>query len=229
MKHALKTFALAAAFAVTALSAGAATVVSVTAHSTQGAGNTADVYASNYGAYLPTGSTWSNGDATVYVPPGNLSKVYESPFNNTGLSETRNYFSVGGVDKDGDGSNSPNTLTFGGAGVTLLRMLWGSIDTYNTLTFSNGYSITGTQLAAMLGLPTNPQGGNFEHVALLTFKFDDDDAVTSATFVSGFNNTTAKQKAAFEFAFAPVPLPAGGLLLIGALGGLAALRRRKAV
>ena len=28
---------------------------------------------------------------------------------------------------------------------------------------------------------------------------------------------------------APVPLPAGGLLLVGALGGLAALRRRKSV
>jgi len=32
----------------------------------------------------------------------------------------------------------------------------------------------------------------------------------------------------FTVAATPVPLPAGGLLLIGALGGLAALRRRKA-
>lgn len=31
----------------------------------------------------------------------------------------------------------------------------------------------------------------------------------------------------FDQVAAPVPLPAGGLLLIGALGGLAALRRRK--
>ncbi|MEO6300026.1 MAG: VPLPA-CTERM sorting domain-containing protein, partial [Paracoccaceae bacterium] len=43
---------------------------------------------------------------------------------------------------------------------------------------------------------------------------------------SGFANFSLQLVA---FPVSPVPLPAGGLLLLGALGGVAALRRRKSV
>lgn len=51
--------------------------------------------------------------------------------------------------------------------------------------------------------------------------------VTSITFVSGKNKGNARFD---NLGLTPsaVPLPAGGLLLLGALAGLAALRRRKA-
>ena len=215
MMHGMKTFALAAVLAATALSAGAATMTSVVATSTQGVGNTADVYGAGYGNNTPVGATWSS-DPTVLVPPGNVGGVYQTPFNNTSLQESQSYFSVGAESGDA-GSASPNTLTFAGAGVSVFDILWGSIDSYNTLSFSNGFSIDGTQLAALLGFGAGPT--NYEQVALVHFAFDT--AVTSATFTS--------TSAAFEFALAPVPVPAGGLLLLGAMGGLAALRRRKAV
>ena len=54
----------------------------------------------------------------------------------------------------------------------------------------------------------------------------------TVTASSAFNSFEMRSsRAAFEYAnlqVAAVPLPAGGLLLIGAMGGLAALRRRKA-
>jgi len=53
--------------------------------------------------------------------------------------------------------------------------------------------------------------------------------VTSITFESG--GTGNKGNARFDFVagtpVSPIPLPAGGLLLVAALGGIAALRRRK--
>ena len=51
-------------------------------------------------------------------------------------------------------------------------------------------------------------------------------AAVPADFV--FNFTNANRSDSIQISLAAVPLPAGGLLLIGALGGLAAMRRRKA-
>jgi hypothetical protein len=210
----MKTFALAAALlAGTALSVAASTVT-VVDYSTNGTGNTADVFGAGYGANTPTGATWTS-DPTVDVPPGNASSVYQTPFNNTSLQDSQDYFSVG-AENGANGAPSPDTLTFG-TGVTSFDILWGSIDSYNTLTFSDGsntLTYTGNDIAALLGLSGQT---NYEQVALLHFTFDT--AMTSATFSSS--------QAAFEFALAPVPLPAAGLLLLGGLGALGAAKRRR--
>ena len=54
----------------------------------------------------------------------------------------------------------------------------------------------------------------------------------SDTLQVAFGDPTQKRKlgrGTIDLSVAAVPLPAGGLLLLGALGGIAALRRRKAV
>ena len=104
-------------------------------------------------------------------------------------------------------------------------LLWGSIDSYNSIEFLLGgvsqLLYTGTDLINQsLFDPLSGTGPNYEQVALVNF----------SNFANGFDKVTFKStQAAFEMALPPVPVPAAGLLLLGALGGLAALRRRKTV
>ena len=208
---------LSAAFLATTMIVGSAGVASASTftvldYSTQGIGNQADVFAAGYGANLP--ASWFSSDPTVTPPPGNSSGNYQSPFNNTTLQDTRSYYSVGGsTDSDGT-STTPVTLNFGSA-VTSFNLLWGSIDQYNVLTFSDGSSYTGTDIVN--GLTISGSSPNYEDVALVKFSFD-----TPVTFAS-----FASSSPAFEFAVAPVPVPAAGLMLLGALGGLAMVRRKR--
>jgi hypothetical protein len=211
----MKAILAAGAIALSASAASAATVT-VLNQSTQLAGNTAHVYGVEYGAYVPPGASWTDGDPTITPPPGNSTNFFQSPFANTPLQETQSYFSVGGPNKIG----GINTLAFDSI-QNSFRILWGSIDNYNTLEFlfDGGVvkSYTGTAICALLSVCTGPvNAGNYNAVALLNFSGLEFDAVR-------FNSTVA----AFEFALAPVPVPAAGLLLLGGLGGLAALKRRK--
>ncbi|MEO6298570.1 MAG: hypothetical protein ABIO62_02930 [Paracoccaceae bacterium] len=102
----------------------------------------------------------------------------------------------------GYGANTP-------VGVMSFDILWGSIDSYNALTFNGGGGATAAPLTRPLAGQTN-----FEKVALVHIVFGS--TVTTATFTS--------TSAAYEFGLALVPLTAGGLLLPG---GLAAVRRPK--
>jgi hypothetical protein len=111
--------------------------------------------------------------------------------------------------------NGTATYDFGGV-FRQLSLVWGTRGPLNTLKlFLNGnetFSMTGSGPAAF---STNVN--NSVLVTISDLQFD--------TMVVGAGNP------AFEFAnvtVAPIPLPAAGLLLVGALGGLAALRRRKA-
>ena len=83
-----------------------------------------------YNGTTPAGATWS-ADPTVTPPPGSVGGINQSPFNNTPVSETQSYFSVWGPGVNG-GAASPVTLDFA-SGQSDFSMLWGSIDTYNTL------------------------------------------------------------------------------------------------
>lgn len=204
------------------VSVASAATVTVIDSSTQAGGNDAGVgYAIGYGANTPTGATWS-ADPTWEAPPEGEYNISQSPFNNTGLEGTQDYFAIGGVSGT-NGALSPVFLSFGVENVqSAFTFLWGSIDSYNIVEFLLGgdsvFSFTGDSLIALLPFGhSDGTGPNFEGVALVTFsdlRFD------TVKFIS--------EIAAFEVALSPVPLPAGGLLLIGALGGLAALRRRKA-
>jgi hypothetical protein len=199
MKMSLSALALAAAFATS----GSAATVSFTAVGASGnpVGQGTDIGA----------ATWLTSPATV---SGSVGGQYRSPYDNAELE----YFTVGSPGQQG----SPAVLLLNSVKNTF-SMLWGSIDTYNAVTFCLGETcdtISGSEIKAASSVPFAT--GNAVVNFTSDFYFD------TVSFYSNFGRVG--DAPAFEFALAPVPvpLPAGGLLLLGALGGIAALRRRKA-
>jgi hypothetical protein len=96
--------------------------------------------------------------------------------------------------------------------LTSFDIYWGSIDSYNTLfTLGNGDSITGTQVAAALGVT---DGGTISEWVQIS----DTDAF------SGFTATSAS--AAFEFDMAAAPEPATWAMLLLGFAGLGLAGRR---
>lgn len=228
MKH-LTTLALALAL-LAPIGASAATVL-ISDQSPQGVGNTADVYASGYAANTPTGTAW-DVDPSVTNPPLSVNDDFKSPFASTSLAETQTYFAAGTkTAADGNGVTTSATLTYAAA-QRGLALLWGSVDDYNTIEFFSGltslFTFTGADLAAQAGLATSPP--NFGEVMLLAFIGFGPTGFDSVKFSSS--------NAAFEFGLSPVldpqvivspvPVPAAGVLMLAALGGLVLARRRRA-
>jgi hypothetical protein len=156
---------------------------------------------------LPTGAAWvSVGTPTVQT--GSVPSQYRSPFDQApGLEAITPYWNVLGGKK--------GVLDFVGTR-TSLSLLWGSVDTYNTIRFYlNGHLVSSVVSALLVPAPAPGNSGGASFVTVSNLTFDE------VRFISNSNS--------FEFAnvSAAVPLPAGGLLLIGAIGGLAAVRRRK--
>lgn len=205
--------------------AGGAVAATVTplGGSTNAVGNTADVFGAGYGANTPTGATWSQ-DPTLTPPPAILQGAYKSPFFGTasGAGQTHDFFSVGKQVAQGGVDQPSATLTFSSA-QSAISVLWGTIDLYNTIKFFSGgtevFSYSGLDVGTLLGLSLLPGTQTYDYVSLLNFADFGPDGFDSIEFIS--------TGVAFEFALAPVPVPAAGLLLLTALGGVAVLRRRK--
>jgi hypothetical protein len=229
---------LAMAFAAT--SAVAAPVFNFTATVNAGdfafhGANTAGTnFALSYAANTPTGATWSD-DPTV--PSGSVLGVYLSPFHtNTALEGITSYFAVNRFALLSDGTPaapSPVTLSWANAdNQTTFSMLWGSVDSFNTITFKDNVagvvgSYTGTDLAQLLnstrGTSINVSDTHYNLVALVTFTFDPGFHFDEIEFRS---EDGARVRNAFEFAL--VPGPAAGLLFLTALGCLGFARRARA-
>lgn len=169
--------------------------------------------------------TWTTSPSIV---AGSVGGQYKSPFDPAGsgapsgteLANWQNirYYTVGSPSLQG----SPAVMTFGGVVQSYLSILWGSIDTYNAIQFvKNGVVVSTVDGGFVLANGGNPSASGAAYI-----KFAESfDELRFFSNYPGFGGDTP----AFEMSnvLAAVPLPAGGLLLLGALGGLAALRRRK--
>ena len=169
---------------------------------------------------MPALASWTAAPTTR---SGNSSGLYRSPFDETtsdtiengsiAIPEALEYFAVGP-----DNPQNPSILEFS-RNQSSLSFLWGSPDTYNSLTFYlDGAQVGGpfnqTDLDPPL-TPTSPQSSN----VYVTFNGEFDEV----QFESSPNN-------AFEFSnisSTPVPAPAGMALLGGGLLAMGLMRRRR--
>jgi len=146
--------------------------------------------------------------------------VSRSPYDDSGSAgvvgfEQLSYFSVGP-----DNQPSPATLTITG-GANTLNFLWGSIDGYNSIALYDGATLLDTiENTDISPSSSEPSGRGASYVSIFSnTQFD------TAVFRSTSN--------AFEVAnisVSAIPLPAGALLMLTAIGGLGvASRRRKAM
>lgn len=156
---------------------------------------------------LPDGAQWLTPAPAIVQ--GSSDGAYRSPYEALGNFGTIEYWNVSGVE---------NYLTFDGLR-TSLSFLWGSPDAYNFVTLINTIN-GGPNLVVALGNLISPDipavGGGASFVTIGSFAFN------KVLFSS--------PQPAFEIGniTAAVPLPAGGVLLLIGLGGLAMLRRRSA-
>lgn len=145
--------------------------------------------------------------------------VSRSPYDFSGSAgvtgfEQLSYFSVGP-----NNTPSPATLDISG-GANTLSFLWGSIDGYNSIALYDGATLLDTILNTDISPSSSESAGaGASYVSIFSnAQFD------RAVFTSTSN--------AFEVAnisVSAIPLPAGALLMLTALGGLGvASRRRKA-
>jgi hypothetical protein len=132
----------------------------------------------------------------------------KSPFEDSALYGVAAFNSVG---KNASATYAYNSIR------STLKLIWGSVDTYNYIDFYRGADFVET-------FDGEDAGPVFTDNRSLS-------AMLASIIVSGgFYKVVLRSvgENAFEHArVSAVPVPAAGFLLIGALGGLAALRRRK--
>lgn len=163
----------------------------------------------DFGAYTPAGATWS-ADPTVTPPPANQSGKFVSPF---GANSLTPYYSVGGFTAD-NGAASPVDLTFN-ADQTEFTLLWASIDSFNSVTFTD----TASSMSKTFVGESSEIGGAS---GAFTFMANGGDTFDKITFTSATSRNPSQPS--FEFATV-IPVPAGVLLFGSAFLAAGALRR----
>lgn len=175
-------------------------------------------------SFNPTPASSTN---TLLNVTGEQSGLYRSPFENAQPGSGGVLLSDGGYGLPGYASLQYTAIEAGGsatynfaAGASGLSLLWGSPDSYNTLTFYSGLNGTGTDLFSITGSALDLQSMGHDFV---DFMMSDGD------FESVVLTTSAN---AFEFADlqdapADAPLPATLPLFLGGLVGLGFLLRRR--
>lgn len=165
-----------------------------------------------------------NGDSFTNIAPdaqsgtvdlnvtGNSQNIYADIYEGTTLAGVGKYNSVQ--------TGGSLTYNLAGAAGDFFTFIWGTVDSYNTLTINGDGGATDVVVGNdILALP-----GYVNGVSNVIVKIMSDIKFNSVTLTSSGNS--------FEHAFnppelAPVPVPAAGLLLVAALGGLGVASRRR--
>lgn len=217
----MKSYAKALVFAAAAVSATAANAtvsVSAIAGCTSYCGPT-PTWDFNSLAGTPTHS------GGLVVGPGTTQNAFAQPIGSTGQ-----YFSVG------PSTTTPGTILFGAVGpLVSLSFIWGSIDTYNALQFTNAagvplgsaYNFTGSQIAALVPAPAAGSQNSNAQNPIVTFLFSGLDQ----TLIGGFRMSSTQN--AFEIdnialVTGGVPEPSTWAMMLLGFGAIGfAMRRRK--
>jgi PEP-CTERM motif-containing protein len=190
-----------------------------------GSGATFDnVSAEAYGSTVPFGSFVDGGAAFSGsgVVMNNFGQgslgLYATPF-----GDTTNYMAVLGGGSEEIAYSRPKT-SFG--------LYWGSVDTYNSLTFYNGDALVATFTGADLGPSVNANGGQTDYASnayVVMTALPQFDRVVAASSSNSFEFDNVVAGGATQFSTA-VPEPSTwGMLLLGFAGlGYAGFRRSKA-
>lgn len=218
----MKSYAKAMVFAAAAMGATAANAtinVSAVAGCTTYCGPTPITWDFNSLAGTP------NHTGGLVVGPGTTQNAFAQPIGSTGQ-----YFSVG------PSTTTPGTILFGAVGpLVSLSFIWGSIDTYNSLQFTNAagvplgsaYNFTGSQIAAMVPAPAAGSQNSNAQNPIVTFLFGGLDQ----TLVGGFRMSSTQN--AFEIdnialVTGGVPEPSTWAMMLLGFGAIGfAMRRRK--
>jgi PEP-CTERM motif len=183
-------------------------------------GSTAS-YGSLYGSLLDGGASFSGSGVVMNNGGRDSLGLYATPF-----GDATNYMAVlGGGSEEIAYSGSKDS--FG--------LYWGSVDTYNSLTFYSGDNLVATITGADLGPSVNPNGGQTDYASnayVLITRLPQFDRVFASSSSNSFefDNVIAGGTPELPSSVAAVPEPSTwAMLLLGFAGlGYVASRRRKA-